>query len=324
MRNERNVMYAQGLKRAFLTAVVGSFLSGFLASSIVLASESATTPTSNASAVPNAQPKEVTIGFIPSVERESLRPAALVLVKKLQDELGVPVNGYIPKSYSSLAKAMKEKKVDFAFMTAGAFVSAEKDLKLQVLLKRIWSEPFYYSIIVARKDSGIKKLEDLKGKRFAYVDPKSGSGYLYPQLMFRKKGWSDKSFKEVKFSGSHSASVKMLENKEIDAIAIFADDKEGLNSAWTKFGKEEKASSVKILWESEPIPNDPFCVRQEFYDQYPKIVHNLMFALIDAVESMKENKKMTDVLGAKGFMPATSRQYDPVRELVKELGPILD
>jgi phosphonate transport system substrate-binding protein len=322
-------MHAQGLKRVFLTAVVGSFLSGFLVSSNVFANESVATPTSGGTTTGSgsqagAQPKEITIGFIPSVERESLKPAALVLVKKLQDELGVPVNGYIPKSYSSLAKAMKEKKVDFAFMTAGAYVSAEKDLKLQVLLKRIWSEPFYYSIIIVRKDSGIKKLDELKGKRFAFVDPKSGSGYLYPQLMFRKKGWTDKTFKEVKFSGSHSASVKMLENKEIDAIAVFADDKEGLNSAWTKFGKEENASSVKILWESEPIPNDPFCVRQEFYDQYPKIVHNLMFALIDAVESMKENKKMTDVLGAKGFMPATSRQYDPVRELVKELGPIVD
>jgi phosphonate transport system substrate-binding protein len=195
-----------------------------------------------------------------------------------------------------------------------------------VLLKRIWAEPFYYSIIIAKKDSGLKKLEDLKGKRIAYVDPKSGSGYLYPQLLFKKKGWTDKNFSEVKFSGSHSASVEMLENKQVDAIAIFADDTEGVNSAWTKFSKEGKIAnnSTKILWKSEPIPNDPFCVRQEFYDKYPKVVHNLMFALIDAVDSLKDNKEITNILGAKGFMPATSRQYDPVRELVKELGPIVD
>lgn len=273
-----------------------------------------------------AQPKEITIGFIPSVEKESLKKAAFVLAKKLQDELNVPINVYISKNYSSLATAMKEKKVDFAFMTAGAFVSSEKDLKLQVLLKRVFAEPFYYSILVTRKDSGLKKLEDIKGKKIALVDPKSGSGYLYPQLLFKKKGWTDKSFKEVKFSGTHSASVKMLENKEVDVIAIFSDDKDGVSSAWTKFSKEGKAevNSTRILWQSEPIPNDPFCVRQEFYDQYPKIVHNLMFALIDAIDSFKENKEITDVLGAKGFMPATSRQYDPVRELVKELGPIIE
>ena len=247
------------------------------------------------------------------------------MAKKLQEELGVSINVYIPKTYSSLALAMKEKKVDFAFLTAGAYVTAEKDIKLQVLLKRIWAEPFYYSIIAVRKDSGLKKIDDLRGKKIALVDPKSASGYLYPQLMFKKKGWSDKTFKEVVFSGSHSTSVKMLENKEVEAIAIFADDKDGVNSAWTKFGKKNKGEpEIKILWKSEPIPNDPFCVRQEFYDQYPKIVHNLMFALIDTVEMLKDNKELTDVLGARGFMPATSRQYDPVRELVKELGPIVE
>jgi phosphonate transport system substrate-binding protein len=271
-------------------------------------------------------PKDITIGFIPSVDKDSLKKAAFILAKKLQDELNVPINIYIPKSYTSLITAMKEKKVDFAFLTAGAFVSSEKDLKLQVLLKRIWAGPFYYSVIISRQDSGIKTLNDLKGKRIAFVDPKSGSGYLYPQLLFKKKGWTDKTFGEVKFSGSHPASVKMLENKETDAIAVFSDDKDGLKSAWTKFAQPGDSSKIKtkVLWESEPIPNDPFCVRQEFYEQYPKIVHNLMFALIDALDSLKENKDITSVLGAKGFMPATSRQYDPVRELVKELGPIVD
>ncbi len=265
-------------------------------------------------------PKELTIGFIPSGDKESLKRGAFALAKKLQSDLGIPINIYIPKSYGSLLTAIKEKKVDFAFLTAASYVAAEKDSKIQVLLKRIWSEPFYYSIILTKKNSGLKKLEDLKGRRIAYVDTKSTSGYLYPQVMFKKMGWTDKIFKEVKFTGSHADSVLQLEQNKTDVIAVFSDDKEGTVSAWNKYAKDAKANPVRVLWQSEPIPNDPFCVRQEFYEQYPKVVHTLMFKLIDAVELLKDNKDVVAMIGAKGFLPATSRQYDPVRELVKELG----
>jgi len=267
-----------------------------------------------------ATPKEITIGVIPFGDKAVLKRGAFQIAKILQSELNIPINIYLPKTYGSLIQAVKEKKVDFAFLTAASYVAAEKDAKIQVLLKRVWSEPFYYSLILTSKNSDIKKVEDLKGKRIAFVDTKSTSGFLYPQVMFKKKGWNDKTFKEIKFTGGHSESVALLEQKGTDAIAVFGDDIEGKTNAWTKFSKEQKSDGVRVIWHSDPIPNDPFCVRQEFYDLYPKVVHTLMFKLIDAVETLKENKDVVMVVGAKGFLPATSRQYDPVRELVKELG----
>ena len=265
-------------------------------------------------------PKEITIGFIPSGDKEITKRGAFILAKQLQSDIGIPINIYLSKSYGSLLKAIKEKRVDFAFLTAASYVAAEQDNKIQVLLKRVWSEPFYYSVILVKKDSKVKNIEDLKGKVMAFVDKKSTSGYLYPQVMFKKIKWDDKQFKEVKFTGSHGDSVRLLEQKKVDAIAVFSDDKEAKASAYAKFAKDPKLNPVRVIWQSEPIPNDPFCVRQDFYDQYPKIVHTLMFKLIDTVELLKDNKDVAFVVGAKGFLPATSRQYDPVREMVKELG----
>lgn len=266
-------------------------------------------------------PKELTIGFIPSGEKETLKKGAFIIAKALQEELGIPVNIYLAKTYSSLVLALKEKKVDFAFLTAGTLVAAEKNTKIQILLKKVWSEPFYYSVILATKKSNIKKIEDLKGKKITFVDQKSTSGFLYPQVMFKKLGWTDKVFKEVQFSGSHANSVYMLEKNETDAIAVFSDDKEGRKTAWEKFAKDKKSfGTTRLIWHSEPIPNDPFCVRQEFYDQFPKLVHTLMFSLIDIIEKNKSIKEVTDTVGTHGFLPATSRQYDPVREMIKELG----
>ncbi|PIS11377.1 MAG: phosphate/phosphite/phosphonate ABC transporter substrate-binding protein [Bdellovibrio sp. CG10_big_fil_rev_8_21_14_0_10_47_8] len=265
-------------------------------------------------------PKAVTIGFLPGGDPEDLKKGSVEIAKALQDELQIPVNVFLSKDYVGLIDAMKNKKVDFAFLTSMTYVFAEKSAGAKVLLKRVWFEDFYHSVILALNSSKISKLSDLKGKRLAFVDEKSTSGYLYPQVLFKKKGLAVSTLKEIKFSGSHSQSVDWLDQGVVDAIAVFADDTQGKKNAYTKYSKKDHPEkNVRILWTSAPIPNDPFCVRQDFYDQYPKTTHQLMFALIDVVDKMKNNKYVEEAVGSKGLMPATQRQYDPVREMVKEL-----
>ncbi|NUN06118.1 MAG: phosphate/phosphite/phosphonate ABC transporter substrate-binding protein [Bdellovibrio sp.] len=263
-------------------------------------------------------PPAITIGVIPGGNPENLRQQGLSLAKELQAKLNIPVNIYISKNYVGLVEAMKTKKVDFAFFSSSTYVFAEQQAQAKVLLKTVWHEPFYYSVIVTPQQSSIKKLKDLKGKKIAFVDDKSSSGYLYPQVALRKEGLADKDFKEAVFTGNHQASIQFLEAKKVDAAAVFSDDEQGTQGAWVKFGMDKKAK-YRILWKSAPIPNDPFCVRQDFYDQYPKTTHTLMFALIDIVGSSPDKKAYSEILGSHDLMPATSKQYDPVREMVKAL-----
>jgi phosphonate transport system substrate-binding protein len=266
------------------------------------------------------RPGSITVGFIPGGDLENTKKGALLIAEAIQQELKMPVNVYLSRNYSSLIEAMKEKKVDFAFFNALTFVFAEKMAGAKVLLKKVWNEPYYYSMILVKKSSGLRHLRQLKGKKIAFVDEKSSSGYLYPLLHFKKKKMDLKDFKAVEFSGSHSESVELLDRGQVDAIAVFSNDKHVSQSAYVKYSKTKNAAgNVRVLWTSEPIPNDPFCVRQDFYDQYPKLTHELMFALIDIVDKLKDKSEIQDFVGAKGFVPATTRQYDPVREMVKAL-----
>ena len=125
-------------------------------------------------------------------------------------------------------------------------------------------------------------------------------------------------FKQVVISGSHAASVEKLESGEVDLIAVFADDEKGLRGAWNKFSKNKK-SEFKVLWISDPIPNDPIVVRTEFYNQYPKLTHELMSNLIDIQGDDISVKSISEIMGQGALMPATARQYDPVREMNKTL-----
>lgn len=269
-------------------------------------------------ATSEATPPSITIGVIPGGNPENLREQGLALAKELQAQLNLPVNIYVSKNYAGLIEAMKTKKVDFAFFSSLTYVFAEEQAHAKVLLKKVWENPYYYSAVITPAKSGLKKLKDLKGKRVAFVDEKSSSGYLYPQVALKKLGFNTKDFKEIVFSGNHQASIQYLEAGKVDAAAVFSDDEKGDQGAWVKFATNKKAK-YRTIWLSAPIPNDPFCVRQDFYDLYPKTTHTLMFKLIDILEANRNNSAFSEILGSRDLMPATSKQYDPVREMVKAL-----
>jgi phosphonate transport system substrate-binding protein len=112
-----------------------------------------------------------------------------------------------------------------------------------------------------------------------------------------------------------------LRENKVDAAAVFSNDAKNKDTAWDRFPpKDGKAGpKPKTVWVSEPIPNDPFCVRQDFYDANPRVSTDLMFALRDMDEDKTNGAKFKKLLNISGLMLATSQQYDSVRELVKEL-----
>lgn len=264
------------------------------------------------------KPKEITLGIIPGGRPDVAKAQAASLTQRLESSLGVPVRLYFPSSYSGLVDALKNQKAQFGFFTAMSYVQAEKQVPVKVLLKKTWSGPFYYSVILT-KSSKIKSLKDLKGKKVAFVDVNSTSGYLYPMVSLKKAGLKLENFEKVIWSGNHEKSVQLLSSGEVDAIAVFSDDEKAKAGAWTHFTK--KPMKVKSLWISDPIPNDPICVSTAFYEQYPKFTHELMYAMIEMqdVDKGREKKEWSEILGSGELMPATSRHFDSVREMVKLL-----
>lgn len=262
-------------------------------------------------------PKSISLGLIPSENPQELKKNGALLAKKLTEKLGVTVNIFIPKNYQGLIEAMQQKKVDYAFFTAMSFVYAERLAGAKVLMKKVWDNPFYYSTVFVRNDSPAKTLKDLKSLQVAFVDQKSTSGFLYPLVALKKQGLAQKDLGASIFTGTHEKSAQALVEGKVQAAAFFADSIDGSKSALHKFFPKQ-AKDYRALWISDAIPNDPFVVRQDFYDRYPQFTHQMMFAFLDLQEDEKGNLLKT-FLGINAVMMATSRQYDPVRELVREL-----
>src|SRR5690606_18717274 len=109
------------------------------------------------------------------------------------EDTGFYIKSAVPASYISVVEAFGTKKADFAAFTTAAYVLA-RDIKgynvepvFTIARGAQGEESTYKAQIIARADSGIKTLADLKGKKFAFVDPASLSGFILPSQLLNKE-----------------------------------------------------------------------------------------------------------------------------------------
>lgn len=195
--------------------------------------------------------------------------------KALEDKLGVPVKVFTPADYDGVIQGMLGGTIDAAFFGASGFAKiylTDQNVAVPVLTNQgLDGSIGYYSIGIARKDSGIKSLADMKGKVMGFGDPNSTSGYLIPTVEFKADGVSTKPgefFKDVKFTGGHEQTIVAVKNKDIDGGVTWADGQGNWEDGYN-VGALRKAVDAGLvdmndyvqIWKSNLIPNGPLVVR---------------------------------------------------------------
>ena len=108
------------------------------------------------------------------------------LKEKTEALLGVETKIFAPADYSGVIEGLIGGNLDMAWLGASGYAAvylADPEAVEPVLVKINTDGSYgYYSIGFARVDSGIKSLDDMKGKVFAFGDPNSTSGYLIPSV----------------------------------------------------------------------------------------------------------------------------------------------
>jgi len=260
------------------------------------------------------EPKDsLNFGIIPFESAEDLIKNVTPLLNVISEGIGMEVKPYMAADYTGVIEAFRGKKLDVAFLSPASYVMAHKEANVKVILKSQRSgNPYYYGMIIARKDSGINSLNDLKGKKFSFGDPISTSGHVFPKMLLLEKGIKPETdFENVVFSGAHDATVLAVFHKKVDAGATFSDDAEGVNGSWKKYLKPEEAEQLKIIGVSEPIPSDNICVSAELD---PKIAEKIAKIIITFGNTEEGKKMMKKLYKFDGYMLANDGDYDSVRK----------
>jgi phosphonate transport system substrate-binding protein len=175
---------------------------------------------------PKAPP--VNIAFISYANPQQVMRDSETVTKYLQKYLGAPVKGFVTLDYGSAIEAMRSGKADLAFVDPLAFMMAHEQMSARPLLLEIYSsgKPTYHSCIWVRKNSGLKKLADLRGKSIAFADQVDMSGHLMPRDIFVRAGLlsakriEGEFFKQVYFAGGDEQAMRAMFNGFTDAAGV--------------------------------------------------------------------------------------------------------
>ncbi|WP_442938145.1 substrate-binding domain-containing protein [Nostoc sp.] len=236
-------------------------------------------------------------------------------IEKVQGAIASSVDFQIAKDYEQIIDWLLQDKLDMAYLGPMSYLEAvDRGAKVEPLVAPIdkhTGQPWYRACIIVKKDSLIKTLKDLKGKRIAFVDKLSTSGYLMPLVTFKKLGIDyDRDFAQVLYAGSHGNSMTALEDGIVDAAATNI-------SSYLKRQKSGNLTSQnsRILWESAPIPNSPIVVSKKLS---PELIQRLKQAFVSSPEGLE------DILGTEsaGYTLVTPSDYAPIEQLRKYLNLI--
>lgn len=258
--------------------------------------------------------RDLKFGFTPVLGEAEMRSEFEPLTAYLSDAIGQKVVLYVAKDYGDLRTQMEDGMVDIGSFSPFAYVDATRGGKIRIIAQSIIDgTTTYRGIIVARKDSGLKTVGDLKGKRFAFVDPKSASGYVYPRAMLIERGLDPKSyFKETIFAGDHNKVIAAVLQSRVDAGAIY----EGALAVAKANGVPTE--NLVTLASTDPIPHDAIAVSTGLDDV---LVKKIQTALVDMDKTeagrrviANSKKKLT------GHVVAEDSLFDVVRRTAKTAG----
>ncbi len=261
-------------------------------------------------ALPAMAAQPLTIGLIPAEDSQAMIESSRQVLDSLQKQLGMEVKPFVATDYNGVIEALRSKKLDIAYLGPFSYVLANSVADVEafaVAVTKKTGQSSYKSVIIARKDTGLAKTADLKGHTFAFVDPTSASGHLFPKAGLLKAGYDPETFfSRVIFSGSHDASILAVANKKVDAAAV-AD--RILASAIAK--GQVKQDDLAIVWSSNPIPESPMVWRK---DLDPALKAKVAQALANIKDLPWGDQGVLN-----GFQPTNDAAYDVVRDTAKLL-----
>ncbi|MGE5084682.1 MAG: phosphate/phosphite/phosphonate ABC transporter substrate-binding protein [Bacillota bacterium] len=260
----------------------------------------------------------VQFALVPGQDTAVLMENGKLLEKWIHEKTGLFIKIQVPSNFVAVVEALGSQRVDVAIInTFGYILAHDKYGATARLIGENLGRSQYWGQIVTSNPK-IKTLKDLNGKKIAFVDPASTSGYLLAAKLFQDEKVQPG---EVVFAGKHDSVVTMVYQGSVDAGATYyTPDEDGKPQdarrlVLTQF--PDVFEKVRILKLTGPIPSDPVVFRK---DLPPDIQMKLIAALKSFSSTPEGTAALKKLYHLTNFKDCTDKDYDSVRKLLLELG----
>ena len=252
-------------------------------------------------AIPDESPTELARKFEP-------------LGKYLESKLGMKVEFTPVTDYAAAVETLVNKKIDLAWFGGFTFVqsSVRSNGKTIPLVQRE-EDTVFKSVFITSKDSGITKLEDLKGKTLSFGSQSSTSGHLMPRsFLLAAKIDPDKDLKRVSFSGAHDATIAAVASGKVDAGALNI-------SVWNKFVEDKKVDTneVKVFYTTPAYFDYNWTVHA---DMPAALRDKIARAFLDLNPGTPQGAEILKLQRAARFVPTTAENYNGIKAAAENAG----
>lgn len=206
----------------------------------------------------------------------------------LEEALGIPVEMYPAPDYAGVIQGLVAGQLEYGALGASAyaaiylqdpeavepiFVSAEADGSLG-----------YIAAMYTRADTDIQSLEDMQGHSLAWADPNSTSGYLVPRAQLQAAGIDpDTYFSRTGFGGGHEQAVIAVLEGQYDAGVTWTSGQGEPSEGYSRGNLRRMVDNglldmndIRVIWESELIPNGPVVIAKSLPQEVKDIVTDLL------------------------------------------------
>lgn len=254
------------------------------------------------------------IGLIPEQnifrQFERYEPLAEYLSKKV----GMNIELTVLPRYGNIIDNFRSENLDGAFFGSFTYTLAHAKLGVTVLARpeNLNGVSTYHGLILVRRDSGIRTVQDMAGKRFAFVDKATTAGYLLPLAYFRKHGIDYRTYlKETYFAGTHEDAIQDVMNRMADIAAA-------KNTVFDRMALADPriAAELMVLERSPDVPENGLAMRGD-------LDGNLAGRILRILVSMQDDPEGRAVLrsfGARRFIGTADTDYQPVYEYTRKVG----
>jgi len=258
---------------------------------------------------------EIRLVTVPRLSAAELQAMFAPLTDYLTREIGEKVTLVVPKDFDGVKEAVKAGKADIGFVNSLIYIQVKQAVNIEplALSSEVKSGTRFRGIIIARKDSGIIKLQDLKGKKFSFVDEDSPGGHIFQKLLLSRAGFDvKKDIVMLPYAKTHEGVVTAVFNKTADAGGVREEQLDKMKGTLD-------TSQLRIVGYTDYFPNWPFFaspgLKKETADK-------IRTALLKLKPNDPQNEKILGPARLTGFIPVSDREYDDLRAAARLVGAL--
>ena len=234
------------------------------------------------------------------------------LLDYLGERLGMDVELVQRKTYGEVSELAGNGEIDLAFVCSGPYAAGKEKYGFELIATpQIQGSHFYRSYLIVNQGSPVERLEDLKGKVFAFTDPDSHTGKLVPSFWLARMNESPESFfGRVVYTYSHDNSILAVARGLVDGAAV-----DGLVWEFYRRKKPSLTDATRIIRKSEPYGIPPVVASGS-------LAPASRLAVREVLLSMHEDPVGAGILGEimiERFVEPRDEWYDGIRLLWRRL-----